>query len=104
MSVEYITQKINDTHLSEAYHTKNMESDTFLSSKSLTICVNIKDQYNRAIYDVQSSSYPIIYTENESSGRYNLQLSISPQPTLYVCPSPPRANKNRSFCWSHALK
>lgn len=104
MSVEYITQKLNNTRLIEPYCHKNMESNTPLPSESLTICVNIKDQYNHTIYDLHTPAYPNIYTENVSSMLYNLQPSISPQPTMYVCPSPPRANHNRSFCWSHALK
>lgn len=101
MSVEYITQKINNIHLNKSYpDTKDMEISfqpiklDSLYNTSLTICVNIKDKYNNTIYDLKRPS--IIYTENESS--------ISPHTTSYMCPSPPRANKNRSFCWSHALE
>lgn len=100
MSVEYITQKIKDTHLNKLHYDSKDMNISFQPikldslSNSLTICVNIKDKYNYTLYDLKRSS--IIYTENESS--------ISPHTTIYMCPSPPRANKNRSFCWSHALK
>lgn len=110
MSIEYITKKLNDTHLNTSYNDNdmNMSIDPIkldsLCKNSLHICVNIKDKYNNMIYDLKTTTPPIIYTENESLTKYNLQPCISPNPTIYVCPSPPRPNKNRSFCWSHALK
>lgn len=100
MSVDYITQKLNNTHITPYHDTIKIDS---LYTNSLTICVNIKDQYNHAIYDLKSTTHPIIYTEKGQSDSYTMQPSISPQPTMYVCPSPPRATHNRSFCWSHAL-
>lgn len=81
MSVDYITQKMHN----------------------MNICVNIKDRYNHSIYDLKTIT-PIIYTEDVSSTTYYTKSCISPNPTMYVCPSPPRAHKNDTFCWSHALE
>lgn len=108
MSVDYITQKLNDTHIIASYNDTNISFDpikpNLLCNNSLHICVNIKDKYNNMIYDLKSITPQIIYTENRSINTHNLQPCISPNPTIYICPSPPRPTTTRSFCWSHALK
>jgi len=103
MSVNCISNKLNNLHINEPYHENiNIESNNTTVSNSLyntlCICVNIKDTYN-----LNSSVSSIIYTD-KSNNSYFPEPCISPNPITYICPSPPRANKNKSFCWSYALK